>query len=139
MGSDCFFWCHQLMIVAGVVPDGRGTNVVMAPLADGSSICGRARSRSGSSAVSSWWSMAGGSTICWGRGLTSDNSCGALQLPCLTVHLTFVSVKESGGSLSRPLSNQLYRSEGLSAVGQLPAACSLRRVGSAAFSALGLL
>ena len=72
---------------------------------------------SGGSAGSCWQPMSGGSTICWGTGSMSDNSCGAVQLPRLAVCMTFVPVKDSGGSLRRPISYQLFRSKGLSAVG----------------------
>jgi hypothetical protein len=48
-----------------------------------------------------------------------------------------VPTKDSGGSLGPPLSYRAYRKAGLSAVGRLPAARLLLRVGSAV--ALGLL
>ena len=73
--------------------------------------------------------MAGGSIFCWVTGSKSNNSVGALQFPR---RLTLVPVKESGVSLGRPLSYQLNRSMGLSAVGHLPVARSLKQVGSAA-------
>ncbi len=64
--------------------------------------------------------MAGGSTIVsWITGKAPTNSGGDLHLALVCVE---VPAKDSGGSLGPPLSYQLNRSAGLSAVGRWPAA-----------------
>ena len=65
-------------------------------------------------------SMAGGSTfVSWITGRVPNNSGGDLLLTLVRLE---VLVKESDGSLGPPLSYQLNRSAGLSAVGRWPAA-----------------
>ncbi len=81
----------------------------------------------GSAATSSRSSMAGtmagGSTfVSYITGRAPTNSDGDLRLALVPVE---VPAKDSGGSLGPPLSYQLNRSAGLSAVGRWPAACLL--------------
>ena len=85
------------------MPDaGRGTNVGMVPLGDGSSIFEGAGTMGGGCAMTSWWSSTtGGSTfVSWITGPCSNNSDGDLRLmQRLRVVPAEVPAEDSGGSL----------------------------------------